>query len=179
MIIDVTFLIVMIVAVFKGFSKGFVVGIFSFIAFIVGLAAALKLSALVAQHLETASGITGKWLPFVAFFLVFMVVVLLVNLGAAVIKRTVRLAMLGWLDRLAGIFLYMVIYTIIFSVLLFFAEKMALIKMETIKISKVHDLVAPWGPAVIDNLGKIIPLFKDLFIELETFFQNLGNKLAS
>ncbi|HSN09664.1 MAG TPA: CvpA family protein [Hanamia sp.] len=179
MIIDIAFFIVMIIAVFKGFSKGFVVGIFSLIAFIIGLAAALKFSAIVAQHLETASGITGRWMPLVAFSLVFIVVVLLVNLGARIIKKTVSLAMLGWLDRLAGIVLYLIIYTIIFSVILFFAEKTALLKTETIKISKVYDFVAPWGPAVIDHLGKIIPVFKDLFTQLQSFFQNLGDKLAS
>ncbi len=173
------FLYVMIIAVFKGFSKGFVVGIFSLIAFIIGLAAALKLSAIVAQHLQTASGITGRWMPLVAFSLVFIVVVLLVNLGARIIKKTISLAMLGWLDRIAGIVLYIIIYTIIFSVILFFAEKMALLKPGTIKVSKVYGFVAPWGPAVIDNLGKIIPVFKDLFTQLQSFFQNLGNKLAS
>ena len=178
MIIDSAFLIIMVIAVFKGFSKGFVVGIFSLIAFVIGLAAALKLSALVAQHLQSSSGITGKWIPFLSFSLVFVVVVLLVNLGARVIKKTVILAMLGWLDRLAGIVLYIIIYTIIFSVLLFFAEKMALLKPETIRVSKVYDFVAPWGPAVIDNLGKIIPVFKDLFLQLQSFFQNLGDKLA-
>ena len=179
MIIDVAFFIVMIIAVFKGFSKGFVVGVFSLIAFIIGLAAALKLSALVAQHLETASGITGRWMPLVAFSLVFIVVVLLVNLGARIIKKTVSLAMLGWLDSLAGIVLYIIIYTIIFSVILFFAEKTALLKPETIKVSKVYGFVAPWGPAVIDHLGKIIPVFKDLFTQLQSFFQSLGDKLAS
>jgi membrane protein required for colicin V production len=168
----------MVIAVFKGFSKGFVVGIFSLIAFVIGLAAALKLSALVAQHLQSSSGMTGKWIPFLSFSLVFVVVVLLVNLGARVIKKTVSLAMLGWLDRLAGIVLYIIIYTIIFSVLLFFAEKMALLKPETIRVSKVYNFVAPWGPAVIDNLGKIIPVFKDLFVQLQSFFQNLGDKLG-
>jgi membrane protein required for colicin V production len=168
----------MVIAVFKGFSKGFVVGIFSLIAFVIGLAAALKLSALVAQHLRSSSGMTGKWIPFLSFSLVFLVVVLLVNLGARVIKKTVSLAMLGWLDRLAGIVLYIIIYTIIFSVLLFFAEKMALLKPETIRVSKVYNFVAPWGPAVIDNLGKIIPVFKDLFVQLQSFFQNLGDKLG-
>ena len=179
MMIDVAFFIVMIIAVFKGFSKGIVVGVFSLIAFIIGLAAALKLSALVARHLQDASGITARWMPLVAFSLVFIVVVILVNLGARIIKKTVSLAMLGWLDRLAGIFLYVIIYTIIFSVLLFFAAKAAFLKPETIRGSKVYDFVAPWGPAVIDHLGKIIPVFKDLFTQLQSFFQNLGDKLAS
>ena len=59
MIIDSAFLIIMAVAVFRGFSKGFVVGIFSFFAVIIGLAAALKLSSVVAQHLGDSSGTTG------------------------------------------------------------------------------------------------------------------------
>lgn len=179
MIIDILFLTVMIIAVFKGFSKGMVVAIFSFIAFIIGLAASLKLSALVAQHLQSSSGVSGKWMPLLAFSLVFIVVVLLVNIGARIIRKTISMAMLGWLDRLGGIVLYIIIYTIIFSVILFFAEKMVLLRPETIKASKVYHFVAPWGPAVIDNLGKIIPVFKDLFLQLQSFFQNLGNKLAA
>lgn len=87
--------------------------------------------------------------------------------------------MLGWLDRLAGILLYAIIYTIIFSVLLFFAEKMILLKPEQVRASKVYDFVAPWGPAVIDNLGKIIPPFKDMFAHLQSFFQNIAEKLAA
>jgi membrane protein required for colicin V production len=179
MIIDVAFFIMMALAIFKGFTKGFVVGIFSFIAFIIGLAAALKLSVVVAHQLQNSSGITTKWLPLLSFALVFIVVVLIVNLGAKIIKKTIRLAMLGWLDRLAGVILYVIIYTIIFSVVLFFAEKMALLKLKTIQDSLVYNFVSPWGPAVIDHLGKIIPVFKDLFLQLQSFFQNLGDKLAN
>src|SRR6185437_10631204 len=114
MFIDVSFFIVMIVAVFKGFTKGFIVGIFSFIAFIIGLAAALKLSVIVAHHLQASSMVTGKWLPVISFALVFIVVVLLVNIGARILKKAVSMVMLGWIDKFAGILLYMCIYTIIF-----------------------------------------------------------------
>ena len=179
MIIDVTFFIIMILAVFKGYSKGIVVGIFSFLAFIIGLAAALKLSAVVAHHFETPGESSSKWLPVISFALVFIVVVFIVNIGARIIKKTVNIAMLGWLDKAGGIIFYIIIYTIIFSVILFFAEKTFLIKKETIAQSSVHDYVAPWGPKVIDNLGKIIPAFKDLFSQLQGFFEKLGHNLAS
>jgi membrane protein required for colicin V production len=179
MLIDIAFLLVMIIAVFKGFTKGLIVGIFSFIAFIIGLTAALKLSAVVAQHFEKSAGAFTKWLPVLSFALVFVVVVLLVNIGARIIKKTLSLAMLGWLDRIGGIVLYVIIYTVIFSVILFFAEKMFLIKPATVAASTVHDFVAPWGPKLIDNLGKIIPVFKGLFGQLQSFFETLGHKLAS
>ncbi|MEO5649234.1 MAG: CvpA family protein [Ginsengibacter sp.] len=179
MVIDVAFFIVMIIAVFKGFSKGLIIAIFSLLAFIIGTAAALKLSAVVAHSLENATGASAKWLPVVSFILIFIVVVLLVNIGARIIKKTASFAMLGWLDKLGGIALYVIIYTILFSILLFFAEKTFLLKPETILASSVHDYVAPWGPKVIDNLGKIIPIFKDTFTELQSFFEKMGHKFIS
>ncbi len=178
MIIDIAFLITMIVAIFKGYTKGFIVGIFSFFAFIIGLAAALKLSIVAAHYLESSS-INSKWLPALSFAIVFIIVVLLVNIGARIIKKAITLVMLGWVDKLGGIILYIIVYTIIFSVLMFFAEKTSLLKQDTILKSSVHDYVAPWGRVVINHLGKIIPIFKDLFAQLQTLFENLGHKLPA
>lgn len=176
MIVDIAFLITMLVAIFKGVRKGFVVGVFSLLAFIIGLAAALKLSAIVAKYLGQNVMTATKWLPVLSFFFVFIVVVLLVGLGARLIKKTFALAMLGWLDRLLGIILYVILYTIIFSIILFFAEKMLLLKPQVISDSNTYNYIAPWGPKVIDNLGNIIPIFKDMFTQLQSFFENLGKK---
>ena len=86
-------------------------------------------------------------------------------------KKNIDFAMLGWLDRLGGMVFYIIIYIIIFSVILFFAEKILLLKPNVIEGSVVYKYVSPWGPKVIDNLGKIIPLFKDMFMQLEDFFE--------
>jgi membrane protein required for colicin V production len=161
MIIDIAFVIAILIAVFKGLRKGLILGIFSLLAFVIGLAAALKLS---------------KWLPLISFMLVFIAVVFLVGLLARVVKKTMQFAMLGWLDSLGGMVLYVIIYTIIFSVFLFFAEKLFFIQSTTIHDSKLYPYIAPWGPKVIDNLGKIIPIFKDMFTELQDFFGNLAKK---
>ena len=178
MIIDIAFIIVLILAILKGINKGLILGIFSLLAFIIGLAAALKLSVLVAAYLKDSAGSFTKWLPLISFMLVFIAVILLVGLIARLVKKTMQFAMLGWLDSLGGIVLYLVIYTIIFSVFLFFADKLFLIQPSTIQDSKIYPYVAPWGPKVIDNLGKIIPLFKDMFTQLQDFFGNLANKSA-
>ncbi len=159
-------------------AKGLIAGIFSFFGFMIGLAAALKLSAVVAHHLENSTGTTAKWLPVISFVLVFFVVALLVTLAAGIIKRAMSFAMLGWVDKIGGIVFYIIIYTVIFSVILFFAEKTFLIKPETIASSFVHEYVAPWGPKVINNLGKIIPIFKGIFTELQNFFEKLGNNIT-
>jgi membrane protein required for colicin V production len=48
MIIDIIFLLLMIFAVMKGMRNGFVVAVFSFLGIIIGLAAAMKFSTVVA-----------------------------------------------------------------------------------------------------------------------------------
>lgn len=178
MIIDIAFVLVMILAIFKGFRKGLILGIFSLLAFIIGLAAALKLSVIVAAYLKDSAGSLSKWLPVISFMLVFIAVILLVGLLARLIKKTMQFAMLGWLDSLGGIILYVAIYTIIFGVFLFFASRLFLIEPSTIQDSKMYTYVAPWGPKVIDNLGKIIPIFKDMFTQLQDFFGSLAKKTA-
>jgi membrane protein required for colicin V production len=89
----------MVIALFKGFQKGLILAFFSIIAFIIGLAAALKFSVIVADYLKDSVNISAKWLPFIAFALVFFAVVLLVRLGAKLVEKTFQAMMLGWLNR--------------------------------------------------------------------------------
>ncbi|MDE3211978.1 MAG: CvpA family protein [Bacteroidota bacterium] len=170
MIIDILFVVVVIIAIFKGLRKGFVIGLFSLLSFLIGIAAAIKLSAFVSHQLSGTIHKSEKWLPLISFLLVFIVVILAVGFGARLIKKIIDLAMLGWLDRLAGAVLYLAIYILIFSVLLFYCEKLALIRPETIAASHSYNFVQPFGPKVINSLGKIIPFFKDMFADLEKFF---------
>ena len=66
----------------------------------------------------------------------------------------------------------------IFSIFLFYAEKLQLLKPSAIETSVTYGFVQPWGPKVIDGLGTIIPIFKDMFSRLEEFFSGLSNKIA-
>jgi len=175
--IDIVFAILIIVACIKGFQKGLVVALFSIIAFIIGIAAALKLSAAVAGWLSNSTNVSAKWLPFLSFALVFLIVVVLVNLGGKFIEKTFQMALLGWVNRLGGMLFYAALYIIIFSVFLFYAEKVHVLKPANIQASQTYSFVQPWGPIVIDNFGKVIPVFKDMFTQLETFFNSAANKI--
>src|SRR5689334_10933665 len=103
MILDLIFVIILVLAVFKGYRRGLIVGIFSFLALIIGLAAAIKLSTIVAGYIGKAVNVSDQWLPIISFAVVFMLVVLLVRLGANLIERSIEIAMLGWVNKLGGI----------------------------------------------------------------------------
>jgi membrane protein required for colicin V production len=175
--IDIVFAILMVIACIRGYQKGLIIALFSIIAFIIGLAAALKLSTVVAHWIDGHASVSTKWLPFISFALVFFAVVLLVGWAGKLIEKTFQMALLGWVNRLGGMTFYAALYIIIFSIFLFYAEKIHLLEPATIQASQCYGFVQPWGPIVIDGFGKIIPLFKDMFTELEAFFGTVGNKI--
>ena len=177
MLIDLTFAALLILAIIKGYQKGLILAIFSIIAFIIGLAAALKLSTAVAAYLKDSISVSAKWMPFIAFALVFFVVVILVRLGAKLIEKTFQAVMLGWLNRIGGILLYAVLHIIILSIFIFYAEKLQLLQPEAIKSSQTYPFIQPWGPKVMEVFGSLIPVFKDMFTELGDFFNSLSNKI--
>jgi membrane protein required for colicin V production len=177
MLLDIMLLVLLILAVIKGYQRGLIVGVFSLVAIIIGLAAAIKLSTVVAGYIGEAVKISDTWLPVISFAVVFIIVVLLIRLGANMLQKTIEIALLGWVNRLGGIMLYLAIYLIVYSVILFYVEQVKLIQPETIQNSVSYSYIQPWGPRVINGFASIIPFFKDMFADLQSFFGGLAPKL--
>ena len=177
MFLDIIALVLLVMALWKGVRNGLILGIFSFLAFIIGLAAALKLSAVAAEYIGQNVSISERWLPFIAFAVVFLIVVLLVRLGAKALEGVVNLATLGWMNKLGGFVFYALIYLFILSVLLFYTDQLNLINPETKEASVSFPLLQPLAPKIIEGLGVILPFFKDMFAELSGFFDGVSKKV--
>lgn len=173
MIIDAIFIILMIMAVIKGLRNGFVVAVFSFLAVIIGLAAAMKLSTVVAHWLQNSTNIQAAWLPFLSFALIMIGVIVLIRLGAQLIQSALKFVMLGWLNKISGIILYAALYITLYSVILFYTRKIDLIKPETISASQSYVWIKPWGPKAMEMFATLIPWFKGMFEELSNFFERV------
>lgn len=178
MFLDLLFVIILVLAIVKGYQRGLIVGIFSFVAVIIGLAAAIKLSAVVASYIGDTIKVSNEWLPVISFAVVFILVVLLIRLGANMIQKTVEISMLGWVNRLGGILLYIAIYGMVYSVVLFYAEQLKLLQPDTIEKSVTYSYVQPWGPKIINGFASVVPVFKGMFTELESFFDGVAKKMA-
>ena len=174
MLIDIIVVILLILAAYKGFRNGLILALFSFLAFIIGLAAAIKLSAVAAGYIGSAVNISQRWLPVLAFAVVFIIVVLLVKLSAKLVEGAVSMMMMGWLNRVGGMLFFALLYIFIFSLILFYADGVGLIKHETAEASSSYSFIRPLGPQVLKGLAAIVPLFKGMFTELEAFFEGVG-----
>lgn len=178
MIIDLISAILLVLAIFKGYRQGVIVAAFSFVALIIGVAAAMKLSVGVAHYL-TERSLHGKWLSFLSFLLVLIIVIVIVKLVARVIQRLAEAVMMGWLNRICGIVLYGVLYFTLYSVVLFYTSKIGLTGEKTIEQSVTYPIFKDLGPWVIDHLGKAVPWFRNMFTALTDFFEAMARKLPT
>ena len=117
--ISICISILIVLAAIKGYRQGLIVAIFSIVAFIIGLAAAIKTFNCCCGYIGSAVKVSEKWLPIISFAIVFLIVVLLVRLGAKLIQKGVEFAMLGLVNSLAG-FYYMYYYIFLFLASFYF-----------------------------------------------------------
>jgi membrane protein required for colicin V production len=176
MILDLIVVVLIALAIFKGLRRGLIVGIFSLVAIIIGLAAAIKLSSIVAGKLKDSIKVSDQWLPIISFAVVFIITLLLVHLGAKFIEKMVEAVMLGWVNRIGGAILYLAMYLIIFSVILFYAEQVNIVKEETKQKSLTYSYIQPIGPKAINGFGKVLPFFRNMFEDLQQFFGEVAER---
>jgi membrane protein required for colicin V production len=170
--IDIIFFILILIAMTRGYRRGLIVAVFSFLGIVIGLAAAIKLSATVADYLKDSIRVSSRWLPIISFLIVFIGVVILIRWLANIIQAAMDVTMLGWVNKIGGAALYIIIFTAVYSVFLFYGTSAHILSPHAVNASATYPYIKPWGPAVIDSFGKIIPLFRDMFIKLEKFFSH-------
>jgi hypothetical protein len=145
------------------------------------LAAALKLSAVVAGYIGKTVKVSDQWLPVISFIVVFIIVIILVHLGAKAIEKSVQAVMLGWVNRIGGIIFYLLLYFTIFSVLPFLCRAGKVDKTGNIKrICNLQICSCLGDPKPSMHLGKLFQFsgicfhsWKNFLARCQTIFQSL------
>jgi membrane protein required for colicin V production len=179
MSIDLVLVVILVMAAFKGFSRGLVMALFSFAALFVGLAAALKLSSTVANYFRDSEDIPSRWWPVLAFLGVFFLAALLVRMAGGLVEKTLDIASLGWVNKIGGFLVYATLYLLLYSVALFFLSQIDMVSPEMKAKSVSYPYIEPWGPWAISGLGRLVPAFRDVFTDLQDFFGRMGTRLPS
>lgn len=177
MLIDAILAILLLIATYKGYKRGLIVGVFSFVAIIVGIAAAMKLSVIASDYLQHYFKWEGAWLPALSYFIVFVIVIVLIRVAANALEEGVKVVTLGWANTLGGILFYWLIFILAYSVIIFYAVEMGALSKETINSSVSYPYLSPVGPKIIDGFATLVPLFSDMFSELENFFSRLSKEI--
>src|ERR1043166_7953936 len=127
MILDAIGIIIIILFFIRGYSRGFIVAIFSVIAILLGSICALKLSHVFAAWMLEKGYATSAWVMLIAYIVLFVGVVMLVRLVAKLIEKVAEGLMLGFINRLIGGGLYAFLGALVWSIFLWLAAHIQLI----------------------------------------------------
>lgn len=177
MVLDIIGIALVILFFIRGYMKGIIVAVFSVLAILLGVVCSLKLSEKLATWLLEKGFMSAGWAQLISYVLLFIVVVILVRLIAKAFETSAKAMMMGWVNSSIGGFLYAFMAAIIWSSFVWLATEMHLFSEETIAASKTYQYVAPLAPWVFEKIGNLWPMAKDIFANLQTFFDNVKPEL--
>lgn len=159
---DIIFVIPLLWGAYKGFTKGFVLEIASFLALGLGVWGGLKFSCLSAEYLSKLFNISEKLMPLISFSVVFIVIVIAVFLLAKLLQSVLKKAALGLVNRLLGLVFGVLKFAFILSIILnlvnVFNKEVEFITPEKKETSLLYN--------PIEKLSQLlIPGIKDLKID--------------
>jgi membrane protein required for colicin V production len=170
MAIDIIALFLLVLALFKGWTKGLVMAVFTFISYILALIIAFKFSGWVATHyLQELGEGSGRWSAILAFLLVMVIVMIAVRVTGKVIEKSLELMLMGVFNKLAGILLFGVIYFTVYAVVLIYASRFEIIGKSLVGASRTGEILLSWGSKVIDIFAEWIPELNNLFKQAVIF----------
>ena len=103
--LDIVFAIIFAWGAWKGFKKGFVIELFTFLALFLGLYAGIHFSDFVAGLLKNELKLESEYMPTISFTIIFLLVGALVYFGGVAIEKIVNIAQLSLLNKFLGVLL--------------------------------------------------------------------------
>jgi membrane protein required for colicin V production len=162
--VDIILIIILVVGAVAGYKKGFLSELFTLLGIILGVLAGFKLMGAAMLMLDERYDINEHVLPYVAFAVVFLIVVIGVTLLGKAFKTSLEKTVLGSADKLFGGILGILKTAFMISVMIWlFTALNVPAPSSFMEDSWLYDTLARFAPAVTSWIGGIFPVFSDLF----------------
>jgi membrane protein required for colicin V production len=162
--LDVAILLLLIWGTFSGFRKGLLLEVIGIVAFVIGIVVGLKLLQWSINWLSGYVDINESLLPYIAFFVLFVLVVVGINLIGNIASKALHLTFLGVVDSLLGAVAGLLKWALGISVLFWVASTMELNRPGGLLTqSWFFELLAPLAPAFFDLIGQALPAARRFF----------------
>lgn len=117
-ILDIALLVCLIPALIQGLRKGFITQVVAIISLVLGGWLAYHFSSVVTGWLEQWLDISGPALGILSFILIFVVVITVLFLLGKVLEASVKIILLGWLNKLLGLVFALFKYALVIGLLI-------------------------------------------------------------
>ncbi|MFY7693606.1 MAG: CvpA family protein [Sediminibacterium sp.] len=158
--IDILSGTILIIAILQGYRHGLIKAIISFFSLFIGLIVAFQFAGYISNLLKEHTKIGSQWLPFIAFLVVLIGVMILLKMITGILQQSAEWLMLGWLNKLLGMILYALIYGTILSAVLYFMILLGVVEKASIKDSFSFSYLESWWPYFMKKLSLWIPSIK-------------------
>jgi membrane protein required for colicin V production len=154
--IDITILIPLAYAGWKGFKHGLIIEIFTLMALVLGIYAGIHFSDYASKFLKDSLDWNSKYLPVIAFTLTFLAVGAMVYFAGKAIERVVKFTGLSPLNKTFGIIFSLIKMSYFISVLIVllesYDEKSDFFPEETKKASLLYEPVKNLSTSTIPGI---------------------------
>ena len=162
-LVDIILGIIILGGAFSGYKNGSITSLFSLVAIILGMLLGFKLMGSIMVWLARNYNVDEKVLPYLAFGLVFVIIVIAVNLIGQLIKASVDKPILGAVDRVIGAVLGVVHTMFSLSIILWIADSLRLkFPEEWVSNSWLQPKTASFAPKMANWIGEFLPIFRDV-----------------
>ena len=148
----------------RGYKEGFLMEVISLVAIILGILGGFKLLGnamlMLGRNFEINDGI----LPYLAFAVVFAIIVIVVSLLGRIIKSSIDKSFLGRIDQAMGALVSVIKVAFLISVVIWILESMNVDLIEKwSQNSKLYPAIAGLAPTITSWISNIIPAFREVF----------------
>ena len=158
-ILDIILLVCFIPAIISGLRKGFIAQVVAIISIVLGVWLSVKFATLAGSWISQWIEASPQVINIISFAVIFIAVAIVLYTLGKLIEATIKIIMLGWLNKLLGVLFSMIKCILItgFIIIIFDAinSRFGLVPESCISGSLLY---AP----IRDIADSVFPLFKEL-----------------
>ena len=150
--IDIILGLILIFSAIGGFRKGLIVELASLAALILGIWGAIEFSYITSDFITENFNIETNYLNIISFIITFVIIVILVHIIGGAVNKLIETAMLGFINKLAGIAFGILRSALILSIILLVFDKIdndvKILSPKTKSESRLYEPIRNFAPSI-------------------------------
>lgn len=161
---------------FFGYKKGLILELISIVAFVLAIFGGFKLLHVGMEYVSKVYDGFGTLLPFVAFLVLFVLIIILVNTVGKILKKIIDWTPLGFFDNILGAVLGVLKWALAISIVIWVISALNIdFADEKLSESRILPITNRMLTAVGDFISTIFPSFEDFIKTLKALFEGFAS----
>jgi membrane protein required for colicin V production len=156
--IDIIILIILAVAMVRGFINGLVKEVASLAALILGIWGAIRFSSFTAAKLYDYFDMTGKYVGIIAFLVTFALIAIAIHFIGMLVDKLLEAVALGFINKLLGILFgglkAVLVLSVVFVILDSINARKQFLPKDKIDQSMLYKPISDIAPAIFPIIGE-------------------------